>query len=114
MLKRLILSLTFLLVTASASAAQYGIASVYSTGESGSRVGCRGYRLSNSALTAAMRDHRAHPCGSYVTVTNRRNGRIVRVRIIDSGPYVRGRIIDLTPAAARAIGCGGLCPVTVN
>jgi len=47
-------------------------------------------------------------------VTNRRNGRSIVVTINDRGPFVRGRIIDLTPAAARALGFSGLAPVTVE
>jgi rare lipoprotein A len=46
-------------------------------------------------------------------VTNKRNGRTVTVRINDRGPFIRGRIIDLTPAAARALGFSGLAPVTI-
>jgi rare lipoprotein A len=49
-----------------------------------------------------------------VKVTNKRNGRSVTVRINDRGPFVRGRIIDLTPAAARALGFSGLAPVEVT
>jgi len=49
-----------------------------------------------------------------VRVTNRRNGRNVVVRINDRGPFVRGRVIDITPAAARALGFSGLAPVTVD
>ena len=77
--------------------AQSGIASVY--GHSG-------------GLTAA---HRSLPFGTQVRVTNKRNGRSVVVRISDRGPFVRGRIIDLTPAAARAIGMGnGIAQVEVT
>ena len=47
-------------------------------------------------------------------MTNKRNGRSVTVRINDRGPFVRGRIIDLTPAAARALGFNGLAPVEVT
>ena len=43
-----------------------------------------------------------------VRVTNNRTGRSVVVRINDRGPFVRGRVIDLTPAAARALGFSGL------
>lgn len=49
-----------------------------------------------------------------VRVTNRHSGRSVVVRINDRGPFVRGRIIDLTPAAARAIGFSGLAPVDLT
>ena len=88
---------------------QSGIASVYST-ESGSRT-ASGARLNPGALTAA---HRSLPLGSQVRVTNRSNGRSVVVTINDRGPFVRGRIIDLTPAAARALGFSGLASVTVD
>ena len=47
-------------------------------------------------------------------VTNQRNGRSVTVRINDRGPFVRGRVIDITPAAARALGFSGLAPVTLE
>ena len=47
-------------------------------------------------------------------VTNKKNGKSVVVRINDRGPYVHGRIIDLTPAGARALGFNGLAPVDVR
>ncbi len=49
-----------------------------------------------------------------VRVTNHHTGRSVVVRINDRGPFVRGRVIDLTPAAARAIGFSGLAPVELT
>jgi peptidoglycan lytic transglycosylase len=88
---------------------QSGVASVYST-ESGSRT-ATGARLNPGAMTAA---HRTFPFGSRVRVTNRRNGRSVVVTINDRGPFVRGRIIDVTPAAASALGFSGLTQVTVE
>jgi peptidoglycan lytic transglycosylase len=89
---------------------QTGMASVYSTG-SGSRTASGG-RLNPGALTAA---HRTLPLGTKVRVTNRRNGRSVVVTINDRGPFVRGRIIDLTPASARAIGMGySVAPVVIE
>ena len=63
------------------------------------------------AMTAA---HRTLPFGTRVTVVNKRNGKRVVVRISDRGPFVRGRIIDLSPAAARAIGFSGLVPVKLT
>ena len=89
--------------------AESGVASVYST-ESGSRT-ATGARLNPGAMTAA---HRSYPFGSRVRVTNRSNGRSVVVTINDRGPFVRGRIIDVTPAAAQALGFNGLAPVTVE
>ena len=89
--------------------AESGVASVYST-ESGSRT-ASGQRLNPSALTAA---HRSLPFGTQVRVSNRKNGRSVIVTINDRGPFVRGRIIDVTPAAARELGFSGLVPVTLS
>jgi len=88
--------------------AESGVASVYST-ESGSRT-ASGQPLNPSALTAA---HRSLPFGTKVRVSNRRNGRSVIVTINDRGPFVRGRIIDVTPAAARELGFSGLAPVSL-
>jgi rare lipoprotein A len=89
--------------------AQSGVASVYST-KSGSGT-ASGQRLNPDALTAA---HRSLPFGTKVRVTNRNNGHSVIVTINDRGPFVRGRIVDVTPAAARALGFSGLAPVTVE
>lgn len=86
--------------------AQSGVASVYS----GERTANGEWAYPNR-LTAA---HKTLPLGTRVRVTNQRNGRSVVVRINDRGPYVHGRIIDLTPAGARAIGMNGLAPVTVT
>ncbi len=91
------------------SRSQSGIASVYST-ESGSGT-ASGQRLNPQALTAA---HRSLPFGTQVRVTNRNNGKSVVVTINDRGPFVTGRVIDLTPAGARALGFSGLAPVTVD
>lgn len=70
-----------------------------------------GERANPSGLTAA---HKTLPFGSKVKVVNKRNGRSVVVRINDRGPFIRGRIIDLTPAGARALGFSGLAPVSVE
>ena len=88
------------------ASAQSGIASVYGYGRT-----ANGEHVSPGALTAA---HRTLPFGTMVRVTNRSTGRSVVVRINDRGPFVRGRIIDLTPAAARALGFSGLANVEVN
>jgi rare lipoprotein A len=93
----------------SATMAESGIASVYST-ESGSHT-ATGARLDPGALTAA---HRTLPFGSRVRVTNPKNGKSVIVTINDRGPFVRGRIIDLTPAAAHAIGFCCTAQVTLD
>jgi rare lipoprotein A len=85
---------------------QSGIASIYHAGKT-----ANGEFPRPSTMTAA---HKTLPFGTLVRVTNRQSGRSVVVRINDRGPYVRGRIIDLTPAAARAIGCQGLRRVDVE
>lgn len=65
------------------------------------------------AMTAA---HKTLPFGTRVRVTNKHNGRSVVVRINDRGPYIKGRIIDLSKAAAYKIGMqnAGVVPVTVT
>src|SRR5882724_2719511 len=112
------LKLTFLLLAAAGAlvatnnpslAAKSGVASIHSTKE-GLKT-ASGARRSGRALKAA---HRYLPFGSKVRVTNRRNGRTIVVTINDRGPFVRGRIIDLTPAGARALGFSGLTQVTVE
>ena len=67
--------------------------------------------MSPAAMTAA---HRTLPFGTMVRVTDSHTGRSVVVRINDRGPFVRGRVIDLTPAAARALGFSGLADVTLD
>jgi rare lipoprotein A len=72
-----------------------------------------GERFNAGAYTAA---HRRLPFGTRVKVTNIRNGRSVVVRINDRGPYARGRVIDLSKAAAQAIGMvhSGTAPVRLQ
>jgi rare lipoprotein A len=86
--------------------AQSGIASVYS----GSRA-ANGERVDANGMTAA---HKTLPFGTLVRVTHQRSGRSVVVRINDRGPFVRGRVIDISPAAARALGFSGLAPVSLD
>jgi rare lipoprotein A len=95
-------------VCSSAAMAQSGIASIYAY--AGERT-ASGERAQPNGFTAA---HRTLPFGTRVRVTNKNNGRSVMVRINDRGPFVRGRVIDLTPAAARALGFNGLAPVTLS
>jgi rare lipoprotein A len=89
-----------------------GLASVYASKADGYAGGrsASGERVHSGALTAA---HKTLPFGTMVRVTNTRNNRSVVVRINDRGPFVRGRVIDLTPAGARAIGMSGLAPVAL-
>jgi rare lipoprotein A len=66
-----------------------------------------------NAMTAA---HKTLPFGTKVRVTNRNNGRSVVVTINDRGPYIKGRIIDLSKAAAKQVGmtASGVAPVSVT
>ena len=91
------------------AADQVGVASVYSH-ESGSAT-AGGQKLDRQSFTAA---HRTLPFGTKVKVTNKSNGRSVIVTINDRGPFVRGRVIDVTPAAARLLGFSGLAQVAIN
>ena len=98
-----------LLLAGASAEDQSGVASVYSTESGGGTAS--GQKLNPGALTAA---HRSLPFGTKVRVTNRNNGRSVIVTINDRGPFVRGRVIDVTPAGARALGFSGLTKVTLN
>jgi rare lipoprotein A len=89
-----------------------GIASWYGPGFHG-RASASGERYNQNAMTAA---HRHLPFGTYVQVTNLNNGRSVVVRINDRGPFIRGRVIDLSAAAARVLGVmqSGIAPVQIQ
>ena len=98
----------FGLSEAMGSSTQSGIATIYSY--RGSKT-ASGETAHPDKLTAA---HRTLPFGTMVRVTNRRNGHSVVVRINDRGPYGRGRIIDVTPAAAQRLGFSGIVPVSLD
>lgn len=96
------------LAFSSASAfAETCIASHY--GYSGGKT-ASGERMNPSSMTAA---HRTRSFGSFVTVISQRTGRSVTVRINDRGPFIKGRCIDLSTGAARALGMGGLEKVSL-
>ncbi len=107
MQKQLCATLIATLVFVGTAQAESGIASVYAYrgGKTAS-----GERANPSRLTAA---HKFLPFGTKVKVTNKHNGKTVVVTINDRGPFIRGRIIDLTPAGSHALGFPGLAPVTV-
>lgn len=90
----------------------HGTASVYARSLVGRRT-ATGERLDLQHLTAASLKL---PLGTVVTVTNRRNGRKATVRVNDRGPYTKRFIIDLSPAAATALGMGrtGTIPVEIR
>lgn len=95
-----------------ARSGQAGMASYYGTKRDGYawKRTASGQRMDPGRFTAA---HRTLPFGTRVRVTNTRNGKSVEVVINDRGPFVRGRIIDLSDTARRAIGMGGTAPVTL-
>ena len=107
-LERILIGMALILILF-VSTAHAEMASVYGgrDGYCGSRT-ATGARVNCSAMTAA---HRRLPFGARVRVC--RSG-CVTVRINDRGPWVRGRDIDLSPAAARAIGLDGTGPVTIS
>ena len=84
-----------------------GVASYYGN-ESGSRT-ASGQRFNQNAMTAA---HRTLPFGTRLRVTH--GSRSVVVTINDRGPFVRGRVLDLSTGAARAIGLAGVGRVTAE
>jgi rare lipoprotein A len=89
-----------------------GVASWYGPGFHGNRS-ASGEIYNQNAMTAA---HKSLPFGTAVQVTNLDNGRSVVVRINDRGPYIHGRVIDLSAAAARVLGLmqTGIAPVQLE
>lgn len=79
---------------------QHGKASFYSKRATGSRS-ASGQKIHHDSLTCA---HRSYPFGTLLKVTNLSNNKCVIVKVIDRGPYGRGRVIDLSWAAANKIG----------
>jgi rare lipoprotein A len=86
---------------------QHGPASWYEDGERTAS----GEKFKPDAMTAA---HRSLPLGTQVKVVQPETGRSVVVRVNDRGPYVRGRVIDLSRGAARVLGIAGVEPVVVQ
>jgi rare lipoprotein A len=86
---------------------EHGPASWY---EDGKRT-ANGEEFEPDAMTAA---HRTLPLGTRLKVVEPQTERSIIVRINDRGPYVRGRIIDLSRGAARALGVKGLAPVMIH
>jgi len=80
--------------------AEIGTASWYGTWHQG-RLTANGERFDARAFTAA---HRSLPFGTILRVTNLATGKMVKVRVNDRGPYIKGRTLDLSAAAAKALG----------
>jgi rare lipoprotein A len=89
-------------------AAERGIASSYPHSYQGRRT-ANGERFNPHAMTCA---HKRHPFGSMLRVSA--GARAIICRVTDRGPFVRGRVIDLTPVGARALGMSGLGHVSVE
>ncbi len=87
-------------VSSSMAAAQCGGASWYGPGFHGKKT-ASGQRFNENAMTAA---HRTLPFGTVVKVTDQRTGKSIKVTINDRGPFHKGRIIDLSKAAAAQLG----------
>ena len=97
-----------LLFAADDAVAESGIASAYPRSYQGRRT-ASGEHLNTNAMTCA---HRRYPFGSMLRVTA--GEKSITCRVTDRGPFTRGRVIDLTPVAAHALGFSGLAHVTVD
>lgn len=90
-------------------ASQYGVGDRYN-----GRRTASGEIFNTWATDPPTAAHRTLPFGTMVTVTHLGNGRSVRVKITDRGPFVFGRCIDLSRAGANAIGMGGIARVILH
>src|SRR5215475_6347728 len=96
-----------IIVSFSAQAlAECGVASTYSSG----KLTANGERYNHLGISAA---HKTLPFGTRVVVKNQKTGRSISVRINDRGPFVKGRIIDLSTGAKNALGMDGLANVCI-
>jgi rare lipoprotein A len=111
-LRMVLLCAAFLVYLPVVAQTQSGKASYYSKSFSGRKT-ASGERLHTDSLTCA---HRNYPFGTRLRVTNVLNGQQVIVRVNDRGPFRKGRIIDLSWGAAKAIGmiAQGIASVTVE
>ena len=91
----------------------HGEASWYEIKCNGGTHTASGIPLQDHAMTAA---HKTLPMGTKVRVTNKHNGKSVIVKITDRGPYIKGRVIDVTKGAAKKLGLlhHGLAPCKVE
>ena len=99
-------SLVMLLATTPAIG-ECGIASTYSEGH----ITATGKPYNHMGISAA---HKSLPFGTKVRVVNQRTGRSIILPITDRGPYIAGRIIDLSTGAKNKFGMGGLAPVCIQ
>lgn len=86
---------------------QPGEASVYWE----DKFDARGRRFYPDRISCA---HRFETLNTILVVTNDANGKKIKCPVLDRGPFAKGRILDLSRGAAKALGCDGLCHVTVK
>jgi rare lipoprotein A len=108
MIRPILVAMALACTSSTSALTETCIASHY--GYSGGRT-ASGERMNSSAMTAA---HRTRAFDSHVTVTSHSSGRSVTVRVNDRGPFVKGRCIDLSTGAARALGMAGLQKVSLR
>lgn len=108
-----ILAAAFIFTNVPAANAAKVVASWYDCKKPGEcsrrKITASGEKFNPNALTAA---HKSLPFGTKLRVTYK--GKSVIVRINDRGPFVRGRSLDLSRAAARKLGCHGVCVVHIT
>ena len=112
-LNKIVLTTLTLLISFTALAqTERGKASYYSKSWSGRKT-ANGERLHHDSLTCA---HKTYPFGTLLKVTNPANGLSVIVKVTDRGPYVKGRVVDLSVRAAKELGIlsQGIAPVIVE
>lgn len=88
------------LLCASSAQSETGYASYYGPGFHGKRT-ANGERYDQNAQTCA---HKTRPFNTTLTVTDERTGRSITCRVTDRGPFIRGRIVDLSVAGAKSLG----------
>lgn len=112
---RILLAAALLCAAIAAARAETCIASQYGIGDGyhGRRT-ASGEIFNSYATNPYTVAHRTRPFGSFLTITNLGNGRLIRARVNDRGPFVRGRCVDLGRAGARALGMGGTARVVVE
>ena len=96
----IIVNMTLILAPIGATE-QHGKASIYSTACNHGTKTASGVRLKNDANMVA---HKTLPFGTKIKITNKANGKTTEATVVDRGPYVKGRIIDVTKQVASQLG----------
>lgn len=111
-LKIVVTTLTLLISFTTLAQTERGKASYYAKSWSGRKT-ANGEQLHHDSLTCA---HKTYPFGTLLKVTNPANGLSVIVKVTDRGPYVKGRVVDLSVRAAKELGIlsQGIAPVIVE